>query len=113
MCATTKEEEDYLLNNVKSNVVQLAMDSNGTHVLQAIIKTFREERLCHFLEEVTETDKTLLQVACNCHGICVIKALIEKIRSQKQSLISHLCKLSFELASDPFGNYAIQNMISS
>lgn len=59
------------------------MDSNGTHVVQAIIKTFREERLSYLIEEVMVNEKILTEVACNCHGICVIKALIDNVKVKK------------------------------
>ena len=59
------------------------MDSNGTHVVQTIIKTFREERLAYLIEEVMVNEKILLEVACNCHGICVIKALIDHVKVDK------------------------------
>ena len=83
------------------------MDSNGTHVVQTLIKTFKEERLGYLIEEITVSDKVLLEVASNCHGICVIKALIDNVKTYKDLMASHLVKLSFELSSDPFGNYAI------
>jgi|688.fasta_scaffold435232_1 hypothetical protein len=59
------------------------MDSNGTHVVQAIIKTFREERLFYLIEELMVNEKILIEVACNCHGICVIKALIDNVKIKK------------------------------
>ena len=106
--ATTQQEEDFLLANVSGNVVPLSQDSNGTHVVQAIIKNFREERIAGFVKEVTVSSKVLLQVACNCHGICVIKALIEKTKTYRQALQALLIRVSPELTQDPFGNYAIQ-----
>ena len=79
--ATTFDEEDFVLRSVQGNIVQLAMDSNGTHVVQAIIKTLREERIGFIVSEVVSNEKLIMDVACNCHGICVIKALIEKTKS--------------------------------
>jgi len=96
------------LVNVLGNVVPLSLDSNGTHVVQALIKNFREERIAGFVKEITASSKVLLQVSCNCHGICVVKALIDKTKTQRQNLQTLLVRLSPELAQDPFGNYAIQ-----
>lgn len=97
-------------------MVQLSLDSNGTHVIQSIVKYFREERLCGLLQELTVSDKNLLQVSSSCHGICVIKALIDKTKC-KHPLFKQfqraLCRLSYELAQDPFGNYALQTMIGA
>jgi hypothetical protein len=59
------------------------MDSNGRHVVQTIIKTFREERFAYLIEEMMANEKILLEVACNCHGICVIKALIDRVKVNK------------------------------
>jgi hypothetical protein len=81
--ATTHAEEDYLISGVTGCIVQLATDSNGTHVVQAIIKNFREERVAGFVKEITASDRIVMQVACNCHGICVIKALIEKLKTHR------------------------------
>lgn len=53
-----------------------------------------------------------MQVACNCHGICVLKALIEKTKLHRQLLSSMICRLSHDLAQDPFGNFAISTMIA-
>lgn len=111
--AATHAEEDILVAGVTGNVVQLSMDSNGTHVVQAIIKHFREERVVGFAHEISSMDNVLLQVACNCHGICVLKALIDKLKTHRQVLSKSICRLSFELAQDPFGNYAISTLIAA
>lgn len=101
-----------LVLGVSSSLIQLATDSNGTHVVQAIIKHFREDRIAGFAKEVSSSEKTLMQVACNCHGICVLKALIDKTKLYRHQISSLICRLSRELALDPFGNFAISKMIS-
>jgi hypothetical protein len=77
--ASTAVEELFILDCVRSNIMQLTTDSNGTYVIQAIVKKFKDEHIQFIMSDVLTIESNLMGAACNCHGICVVKALIDKI----------------------------------
>jgi len=65
------------------------------------------------MRDVLSIESNLMGAACNCHGICVVKALIDKIGAHQTQYAQLLIKKSFHLSLDPFGNFAIQRMINA
>ena len=103
------KEKNIILEYIQSHELELAYDTEGTHVLQKILSVFEEE-IRTDLNNVL-CDKINLNSLCqDAKGICVIKKLISgtKDENNKRKIIEDIYDNCMEIALSPFGNYIIQ-----
>ena len=68
---------------VKDNVIKLAYDPNGTHVLQKVLLCLKEDNIDFIFNPVYDN---LIDLSMDQNGLCVIKKLIQKIQSQEKRI---------------------------
>lgn len=92
---------------LSNNGLYFLQDSQGTHVIQNILKCFEESQRQWVLDEVNEK---FIELAMNNSGLCVIKLIITKTAKlqNRALLMKKLVANAIELAQNPYGNYAIQ-----
>ncbi|CAE7723361.1 unnamed protein product [Symbiodinium microadriaticum] len=106
-----EEEQQLLMNAIKSRVIELSMDPNGTHVVQRL--------LCCFLPSVTEwiyiaINDRMIEVAHHPYGLCVLKKCISQAKpasKHQDMLLKQLARHAMDLVQSPYGNYAIQHAL--
>jgi len=69
----------------------------GTHVVQAVIKSFQEDKRQFVFEEIYDQ---FIELSTNNCGLCVIKVIIAKTRNQsnREKLMEKLVLNAIELA---------------
>jgi F0F1-type ATP synthase delta subunit len=67
-----RQEEDIIKQAVHDHVHELALDTNGTHVVQKIISVVKEENREHINNIILEHFNKLVFDA---NGICVVRIL--------------------------------------
>ena len=103
------KEKNIILEYIQSHELELAYDTEGTHVLQKILSVFEEEDRVNLNKVLC--DKTNLNSLCqDAKGICVIKKLIAgtKDENNKRRIVDDIYDNCIEIALSPFGNYIIQ-----
>ena len=103
------QEKNIILEYIQSHELELAYDTEGTHVLQKILTVFEEEVRTDLNKILI--DKINLNSLCqDAKGICVIKKLISgtKDENNKRKIIENIYDNCIEIALSPFGNYIIQ-----
>ena len=103
------KEKNIILEYIQSHELELAYDSEGTHVLQKILSVFEEEERVNLNKVLC--DKINLSSLCqDAKGICVIKKLIAgtKDENNKRKIVDDINDNCIEVALSPFGNYIIQ-----
>ena len=99
------------MNAMKSRVIELSMDSNGTHVVQRL--------LCCFFPSVIDwiyitVHDRMIEVAHHPYGLCVLKKCISQAKApgrHQDMLLKQLAQNALELVQSPYGNYAIQHAL--
>ena len=90
------------------------MDQQGTHVVQKVLQSqiLKNESGAFIFDEIFENVNDL---CINRNGLCVIKILVEKTtsKSQQTRLMSKIRENVIKLVSDPFGNYAISEILTN
>ena len=103
------KEKNIILEYIQSHELELAYDTEGTHVLQKILSVFEEEDRVNLNNVLC--DKINLSSLCqDAKGICVIKKLIAgtKDENNKRRIVDDIYDNCIEIALSPFGNYIIQ-----
>ena len=103
------KEKNIILEYIQSHELELAYDTEGTHVLQKILSVFEEEERVNLNKVLC--DKINLNSLCqDAKGICVIKKLIAgtKDENNKRKIVDDIYDNCIEIALSPFGNYIIQ-----
>lgn len=73
------------------------------------MRSITEEQREFVVEELVEGFK---HVACNVHGICLVKTLVHSCKGKgKDLLLKNVVAHAVELSQDPYGNYAIQTVV--
>ncbi len=107
--ATLGEEEKYFEEALKGEVARLSVDQQGTHIIQKIIISFEEENRKFIFDEIIEG---FMIVSKTSHGLCVIKKLIANTSTEDRPKLIDYCRLKvIELMLDPYGNYALQEIM--
>lgn len=106
------EEENILREAIEEQILFLAYEGNGTHVLQKIIQCLKVQNLGYLFDKVCEN---LIDLAYDPNGLCVVKKVINKFTSpeHKSILQTHLSENCVHLVQSPYGNYAIQEAIDN
>jgi len=104
-----EEEQAQLMSSIKHHVIELCMDSNGTHVVQRLLYCFSPP--------VTEwiyvaVNDRMMEVAHHPYGLCVLKKCISQAnRPHQNMLLNQLTVHAIDLVQSPYGNYAIQHAL--
>lgn len=108
--ANLQEEEEFFEKALTGHVGKLAIDQQGTHIIQKVITSFTEENRQFAFDELTES---FLSVSKTSHGLCVIKKLVANTSNHENrvKLVSHVCENTIDLVQDPYGNYAVQEIM--
>lgn len=107
---TTIEQEQFICNLTKGVELEMADDSNATHVLQKIIVTIPEERRPELNEVVLSNLKSL---SLKMNSVCLVKKFIGSCENllNKQRILKILSENCVEISQNPYGNYAIQYIL--
>jgi hypothetical protein len=107
---TLDEEEKFFEGALKGHVGKLAIDQQGTHIIQKITTSFAEINRQFAFDEITDAFHSVSKTS---HGLCVIKKLVANttVIENRNKLIEFCRKNSVELMQDPYGNYAIQEIM--
>lgn len=108
--ANLDEEEKYFETVLAGHVGMLAIDQQGTHIIQKIITSFTEINRQYIFSEI---QKSFLSISKNSHGLCVIKKLVANTTNtaNRGSLVDFISQNAIELIQDPYGNYAVQEIM--
>ena len=108
--ANLDEEEKFFETVLTGQVGMLAIDQQGTHIIQKIITSFTEINRQYVFNEIQDA---FLYVSKNSHGLCVIKKLVANTSNtnNRESLVEFISQNAIELIQDPYGNYAVQEVM--
>ena len=67
------EEEDYIRSALIGNVIILAKDQQGTHVVQKVLSSFEEGKRVFIFNEVYDN---FIELSMDNNGLCVVKKLV-------------------------------------
>lgn len=100
------EEENELKDGIQSHIVDLAFDSNGTHVLQKVLLCMKEENIDFIFNPIYEK---FIDLSMDQNGLCVIKKIISKIQGHEKRMLigDKLSENVVSLVQSPYGNYAV------
>jgi len=107
----TLQEQEALMQAVRSHVIDLSMDSNGTHVVQRLLLTFKPQLTDLIYGPIVHN---LVEVAHHPYGLCVLKKCISQAQTQgrhHEQLLDQLSVHALDLVQSPYGNYAIQHAL--
>lgn len=108
------DEEKYIEQVLRGKISFLSMDQQGTHVVQKVLQSqiLKNENGAFIFDEIYEN---LNELCVNRNGLCVIKILVEKTTSRpvQSRLMSRIQGNVIKLVSDPFGNYAISEILTN
>ncbi len=106
----SKIEMQIIINQINKNLMKLALDIYGTHVIEKIIINFDKEYLKEIFNFITEN---LIFLSKHVNGLCLVKRIliIEYENNNYLTLKNILINKSLELIENPYGNYALQIVI--
>lgn len=107
----TLQEQEVLMQAVRNHVIDLSMDSNGTHVVQRLLLTFKPQLTDWIYGPIVNN---LVEVAHHPYGLCVLKKCISQAQAQGRhhdQLLNQLAVHALDLVQSPYGNYAIQHAL--
>jgi len=104
------DEEEELKQGIKDQIIDLAFDANGTHVLQKVLLCMKEENIDFIFDPVIEN---FIDLSMDQNGLCVIKKIISKVEGHERRI--RIGKILSEnvvsLVQSPYGNYAVQQAL--
>ena len=106
----SKIEMQIIINQINKNLMKLALDIYGTHVIEKIIINFDKEYLKEIFNFITEN---LIFLSKHVNGLCLVKRIliIEYENNNYLTLKNILINKSLDLIENPYGNYALQIVI--
>ena len=106
----TSSHEKIVIDSIVGSEIEMAIDSNATHVLQKIIMIVNEKNRTSINEIIY---KNIEKLCCAQNGICLVKKFITQIHLQEnlKKMITLFSKCCLTISENPFGNYAIQFII--
>ena len=111
-CAKSFEEMNLIVSNFnnRNDLLQLALNSNGSFVLQKIIM-FIPEEIRSNLNNLIIDDICIL--AFDMYGVCILKKFIYSIKSKfyLQRVFKNICDNFLKISIDQYGNYLIQYIL--
>jgi hypothetical protein len=108
---STAEEQELFMVAIKNHVIELCLDTNGTHVIQRLLLCFLPRYSDWIYSPVLDH---LVEVAHHPHGLCVLKKCISqaKVPGRRQDLLlNRMAQHALDLVQSPYGNYAVQHAL--
>jgi len=106
-------EEKLIRDSLQGHIIELAFDSQGTHLIQKLIVAISLNNIGFIYQPIVER---FLEVANHSFGLCVLKQIITKVESApelKKKLIKLLYDNLENLIQNPYGNYALQHALDT
>jgi len=94
-------EEDIYKNSFKNHILEMSVHNHASYVIQKLLVVFKDQEFIF-----RELRRNICKVACRKLGICVVKKCI-----RDPQIKDELLERSIELMQDPYGNYAIQQIV--
>ena len=106
----SSNEKLMILRPIKMNLLKLALDIYGTHVIEKILMTFEFEYCIDIYNFIIEN---LIFLANHVNGLCLVKQtlVLQNQKEYYQIIKKTLIERSYELIENPYGNYALQIVI--
>ena len=106
----SKNEKIIIVNALKDNVKELAVDPFGSHVLEKLLTCFEEEYVSFIYNYIVDN---FLELANNNNGICIVKKILtfthkKTIHDKLKILIK---ENGLQLISHPYANFVIQIVV--
>jgi len=102
-------EEKLIRDALQGHIVELAFDSQGTHLIQKLIVAISLQNIGFIYQPLVER---FLDVVNHSFGLCVMKQLMTKVEKSpelKKRIVDLLCDNLENLIQNPYGNYALQH----
>lgn len=101
--ASTLEEESVYRDKFSGHVVEMSMHINASHVIQRLLVTLKDKNFI-----IKELKGHVSELAVDKLGLCVIKKCIGDVEVYRELVANaHI------LVQDPYGNYAIQQVLDT
>ncbi len=108
----SKTEMQIIIHQINKNLMKLALDIYGTHVIEKILISFDKELCNEIFNFIIEN---FIFLSNHVNGLCLVKKILI-IQYQNNSYI-HLKEIILnkcsELIENPYGNYALQIVIDN
>jgi len=106
----SKNEKIIIINALKDNIKELAVDPFGSHVLEKLLTCFEEEYINFIYNYIVDN---FLDLANNNNGICIIKKILtfthkKKLHDKIKAIIK---ENGLQLISHPYANFVIQIVV--
>ena len=106
----SKNEKIIIINALKDNIKELAVDPFGSHVLEKLLTCFEEEYINFIYNYIVDN---FLDLANNNNGICIIKKILtfthkKKLHDKIKAIIK---EDGLQLISHPYANFVIQIVV--
>ena len=108
----TKTEMQIIIHQINKNLMKLALDIYGTHVIEKILISFDKELCNEIFNFITEN---FIFLSNHVNGLCLVKKILiiqyqNNSYSNLKEIIINKCS---ELIENPYGNYALQIVIDN
>ena len=108
----TKTEMQIIIHQINKNLMKLALDIYGTHVIEKILISFDKELCSEIFNFITEN---FIFLSNHVNGLCLVKKILiiqyqNNSYSNLKEIIINKCS---ELIENPYGNYALQIVIDN
>lgn len=108
------EEEELIKKALKGHIFRLSMDSQGTHVVQKALncRSFKGSKSDFVFEEIY---KDFYEICTNRNGLIVVKILVKNVTTNEKraKLMGQIGNKVIQMVQDPYGNYAVSEIISN
>lgn len=107
------ETEQALLSDcIEHNLLFLACNQRGTHIVQKFFSSCSDEKLLQNIYTIVLAN--FKELVNNPHGVCVLIRILKNNHclKEKQMIIDEIIKNSLEIIQNPFGNYVVQSMLN-
>lgn len=106
----TKERVRLIRRALKDDIVTLAINQHGNHVLNIWLDRFPQSEINFIVDGFINN---LEEVATDKHGCMVVQKCLSKCSSlQKDKLVNQIVNESLTLSQNQFGNYIMQHVIN-
>ena len=108
----SKTEMQIIIHQINKNLMKLALDIYGTHVIEKILISFDKELCNEIFNFITDN---FIFLSNHVNGLCLVKKLLiiqyqNNSYSNLKEIIINKCS---ELIENPYGNYALQIVIDN
>ena len=108
----SKIEMQIIIHQINKNLMKLALDIYGTHVIEKIVISFDKELCNEIFNFITDN---FIFLSNHVNGLCLVKKILiiqyqNNSYSNLKEIIINKCS---ELIENPYGNYALQIVIDN